>query len=96
MMRLLLPELSRAVRDDLRRPDEVLKVTIEPTMMRPEDVPYHEDEPLMIHYYDDAHYLRVALKTCQHDGTLWSSDGRRREDHIRLGRCGGSWNCADG
>ena len=69
---------------------------IEPTMMRPEDVPCTEDEPLMIHYYDDEHCLRVALKTCQHDGTLWSSDGRRREDHIRLGRRGGSWDSADG
>ena len=95
-MRLLLPKLSRALRDDPRRPDEALEMMIEPTMMRPEDVPCPEDEPLMIHYFDAAHCLRVALKTCQQDGTPWSSDGRLREDHLRLGWRGQRWRCADG
>ena len=45
----------------LKQLDEALEMTIEPTMMFPEDVPWPEDETLMILYSDAVHDLRVAF-----------------------------------
>ena len=96
-MRLLLPELSRILKDDLEQPDETLAMRIEPTLKCHEDVPYHEDvpcnaavpcpedEPLMIRYYDAVHCVHVALKSCRHYEAFWSTDGRLGEDRARLG-----------
>ena len=97
MMRLLLPGLSRALRDDLRQPDATLEMMIEPIMACCEDVPCHEDVPcyedmpcpddklLMIRHYDAVHCPHVALKSSRRDEAFWGTDGWLGEDHARSG-----------